>query len=194
MEPCFTFLAGLGGRRCFAVRSENGAASGLPRRLLPPALRRWRYPRGERLCGLTKGRFSKNVSVPCSRNKGDARHGLVDPELVRQPRSVSSGEVDPVSWTPERSPRWRRRDHPTHLNSVADGRAGPRRPLPGGTGAGVRTDRAVDQELGRPSRVRRRPWRQRADDGGSVRRALWRARQCGRVSACAQTRRARPVW
>src|SRR6516162_10158503 len=32
-------------------------------------------------------------------------------------------EVDPVSWTPEhlcsRSPRWRRRDHPIHRNSVA---------------------------------------------------------------------------
>jgi transposase-like protein len=59
-------------------------------------------------------------------------------------------EVDPVSWTPEhlcsRSPRWRRRDHLTVLSSV--GRAGARRPLAGGTGTGVRTNGAVDQELG----------------------------------------------
>src|ERR1700729_1869367 len=63
-----------------------------------------------------------------------------------------------------------------------DGRAGPRRPLAGGTGAGVRTDRAVDQELGRPSGVRRRPWRQRADDGrtrGTQPAPAWAAPACG---------------
>jgi hypothetical protein len=119
------------------------------------------HPRGSEICKIVTGTGKSTVAAM------NAAWSI----LNKVATSMFS-EVAPVSWTPEhlcsRSPRWPRHDYPTHPRFVARWwnwwRAGR---SPEELAGEIRTDGAVDQELGCAVGTQRGSRQRRPDDGGA---------------------------